>query len=163
MVKEMHFTTEQETAIYARNQSILISAAAGSGKTAVLVERITMMLLQDNVSLDQLVVLTFTNAAATQMKERIRQRLQSILATVDESKQAFIKKQIMLLPVANISTFHAYCIKILRNYYQYIELAPGFKVVEENVLTLLKNEAMQQTLNTILEMQETDFEVLFDY
>ena len=160
-MSDMKFTKEQQEAIDTRKKEILVSAAAGSGKTAVLVERIVLMLLHDHVSLENLVVLTFTNAAAAQMKERIRERLQTLLPTVTAEQQVFIQKQILLLPIANISTFHAYCIKTLRNYYQFVDLSPKFKIIEENMLVLLKEEALNQTLESILE-QAKEYQILLD-
>lgn len=153
MATSVKFTAEQQEAIDSRNKEILVSAAAGSGKTAVLVERIINMIVVDQTPIEQLVVLTFTNAAATQMKNRIRTRLQTLLLTVAETEKHFIEQQLLRLPLSTICTFHAYCIQILRQYYQYIELAPVFKIAEENLLALLKEEALHQTFETIFANQ----------
>jgi len=159
-MSKLMFTMEQQQAIEAREKEILVAAAAGSGKTAVLVERIVMLVLTERIDITKLVVLTFTNAAATQMKRRIRERMQILMEQVGADEKAFLEKQVLLLPVAHISTFHAYCIHILRNYYQYADLSPRFKIIEENALTLLKEEALRQTIEQMLEMQMNYHHVL---
>jgi len=156
------FTLEQQQAIEAREQEILVAAAAGSGKTAVLVERIITLVLNERIDITKLVILTFTNAAAAQMRRRLRDRLEALMEHVGESEKEFLQKQVLLLPVAHISTFHAYCMSILRNYYQFAALSPHFKIIEENSLSLLKEEALAQTIEAVLENKKDHAHVL-DY
>jgi ATP-dependent helicase/nuclease subunit A len=156
------FTMEQQQAIDAREREILVAAAAGSGKTAVLVERIITLVLNEHVDITKLVILTFTNAAAAQMRRRLRERLQTLIPSVNTSDREFLQKQILLLPVAHISTFHAYCIAVLRNYYQFADLSPKFKIIEENALALLKEEALAQTIEQVL-AERAQHEDVLDY
>jgi len=156
------FTMEQQQAIDAREREVLVAAAAGSGKTAVLVERIVTLILNDHVDVTKLVILTFTNAAAAQMRRRLRERLQGLMLEVNTSDKEFLQKQILLLPAAHISTFHAYCIDVLRNYYQFAELSPKFKIIEENTLALLKEEALVQTIEQVL-AERAQHEDVLDY
>lgn len=157
--KKVQFTAQQEEAIITRVGEVLVSAAAGSGKTAVLIERIVSIILIDRVAVDQLVVLTFTNAAATQMRERLRARLQKALQ--EQPKDAsYIKRQLLLLPAAHISTFHAFCIQILRNNYQYTKLSPTFKVGEENEMSLLKEATLDTVLEELFEEKDPNFMLL---
>ena len=163
-MSKLRFTPEQQRAIDSRTQDILVAAAAGSGKTAVLVERISTLIIQEHVDVEQLVVLTFTNAAAAQMKDRVRKRLQALLPTLDEPTAQFVQGQLGKLPFAAISTFHAYCIQILRQYYQYLDLDPGFKIGgDENVLAILKKEALDQTIETLVQSQESADQTFLNY
>ena len=118
------WTGAQQRAIDLRDTNILVSAAAGSGKTAVLVERILNLLEYDHKDIDSMLIVTFTNAAAKEMKDRIQKKLQSRLSELmrsgeafsenDREKAAFLKKQIKNISRASISTVHSFCIEILR-------------------------------------------------
>ncbi|MGL5043168.1 MAG: UvrD-helicase domain-containing protein [Culicoidibacterales bacterium] len=154
--KEMRFTAQQSQAISTRTPEVLVSAAAGSGKTAVLVERIISIIVEDGITIDRLVVLTFTNAAATQMRQRLKKRLQEQLKETT-GRKAFVRKQLLLLPAANICTFHAFCINVLRNNYQYIGLSPTFKIADENEMALLKQEVLQEVLEIAFTEQTQHF------
>ena len=125
----MKWTEEQSRAISLRNKNILVAAAAGSGKTAVLVERIKRLLLEERCPIDSMLIVTFTNAAAAEMKEKISTALNKSVASIVETAEAeqrqlteaeredvaFLKKQLGLLPVAQISTFHAFALEIIKN------------------------------------------------
>jgi ATP-dependent helicase/nuclease subunit A len=113
-----NWTKEQQAAIDARGCNLLVAAAAGSGKTAVLVERITQLLLKDGVDIDRLLVVTFTNAAAGEMRERIGAAL---LKAIDEDigeDSAHLRRQLNLLPKASISTIHSFCMQVIRKYFR---------------------------------------------
>lgn len=142
----MKFTPAQQQAIESNGQNILVAAAAGSGKTAVLVERIIQKILQCQASVDELVVLTFTNAAAAQMRQRIRTRLEQVVETSEGEMKHYLQQQLQLLNQAQISTFHAFCIQVLREHYYAIELDPQFRIGDEFELALLQNQAMETTL-----------------
>src|SRR5699024_9520429 len=116
------WTDEQWKAITTRNTNMLVAAAAGSGKTAVLVERIIHRLVAENdpLHVDRLLVVTFTNAAAAEMRKRIGVALESKLA--DEPNHLHLRRQLSLLNQASISTLHAFCIDVLRHYYHKIGL-----------------------------------------
>lgn len=138
----MNWTTEQNEAIQIRDKSILVSAAAGSGKTAVLVERIKQILLEEKISLDEILVLTFTNAAASEMKEKIVNAL---------------PEQIELIQNSHIGTFHAFALDIIGRYFHLIDLEPGFSVCDDERRILLQNEAMDQLFEKHFENDDPDF------
>lgn len=145
----MKFTVQQEQVITTQNCNLLVSAAAGSGKTAVLVERIIRLISdsQNPVSIDQLLIVTFTNKAAAEMKERISHRIeQQINQTQDMDLIRHLNKQITLLNIAHITTIHSFCLDLIRNYYHLLGLEPQFRIGNETELALLKEESMQQML-----------------
>ena len=107
----MDWTKEQKEAIELRNKNILVAAAAGSGKTAVLVERIKRLILEEKCSVDRMLIVTFTNAAAAEMKEKIQKTINSEISAMIRDKSdsddiSFLKHQLSLISSANISTFH---------------------------------------------------------
>lgn len=138
----MDWNPSQREAIEARNCNILVSAAAGSGKTAVLVERIKQLILSDQVPLDRMLIVTFSNAAAAEMKERIRDALTKAIEEQPDSD--FLRKQTGLLSKANISTFHAFAMEVLRRYFHLIDLEPGFRICDESQKSILERESMDQ-------------------
>ncbi len=143
----MSFTKEQQQVIDARDRNLLVSAAAGSGKTAVLVERIIRMILDEDhpTDIDRLLVVTFTNAAAAEMRERIRLAIDSRLAK--EPSNEHLQRQAALLHKAQITTIDSFCLFVIRNHFNEIGLDPGFRVADEGELKLLQ----QDTLNELLE------------
>lgn len=112
----MNFTIDQQKAIEVRGKDTLVSASAGSGKTRVLVERLCQLIVKDHIPVDHILAMTFTNDAASEMKDRLRTRLQ------DEEKSEFIQKQLSILETADISTIDKFCLKIVKNYYYKIPL-----------------------------------------
>ncbi|MCL2864182.1 MAG: helicase-exonuclease AddAB subunit AddA [Lachnospiraceae bacterium] len=141
-----HWTEEQLQAITLRNRNLLVSAAAGSGKTAVLVERIVQMLLNkaQPLDVDQLLVVTFTEAAAAEMKERIRTALERQLEL--EPENAHLQKQALLIYKANISTIHGFCLYVIREHFHVINLDPNFRIGEEGELRLMRQDVMDEML-----------------
>ena len=127
----MEFTKEQRSVIETRDRDILVSAAAGSGKTAVLVERIIQRVLdqQDPVNIDQLLVMTFTEAAAAQMKERIGTAIERCLK--EKPNSIHLQKQSLLIHQAPITTIHGFCLNVVRNHFHEIDLDPCFRVADE--------------------------------
>ena len=109
---EVKWTKEQEIAINKDGSNILVAAAAGSGKTAVLVERIINKIVNKKIDIDKLLVVTFTNAAASEMRERI---LKAIYKKLDEKEDENLRKQILLLNKASISTIHSFCLDVIKN------------------------------------------------
>lgn len=136
------WTAQQQTAIDARGCNLLVAAAAGSGKTAVLVERILQLILQDGVDIDRLLVVTFTNAAAGEMRERIGSAL---ARAIDEGgqKNQHLRQQLNLLSKASISTLHSFCISVIRKYFHVINLDPGFRIGDETECNLMKLEVIE--------------------
>src|SRR5699024_10112476 len=137
------WTKEQESAIYTEGSDILVSAAAGSGKTAVLVERIIQKLLKkDNpVDIDSLLVVTFTNAAAQEMRARVGLALEEALAK--DPTSLHLKKQLSLLQRASISTLHSFCLDILREYAYLIDLDPGFRIANDVENDQIKQDVIE--------------------
>lgn len=136
------FTDSQWRAIYDGNKNLLVSASAGSGKTTVLVERVIEK-IKAGVNVDELLVVTFTNAAAKEMKSRIQEAIQDAInrETSPEERRHLIA-QVPLLPHANISTIHSFCLQIIRRYYYLIDLDPVFRpLTDDTEQTLLKEDA----------------------
>lgn len=139
------WTKEQEAAIKARNSNLLVTAAAGSGKTAVLVERVIRLVTQDGIDIDKLLIVTFTRSAAAEMKERIRKAVLNELEAAG-GNQENLRRQIDLLNKAQISTIHSFCQSVVRNNFHLAGIDPGFKVGEDTEMLLLKAEAAENTL-----------------
>ncbi|MBR0102779.1 MAG: UvrD-helicase domain-containing protein, partial [Selenomonadaceae bacterium] len=111
----MELTREQKEAVEARGENLLIAAAAGAGKTRTLTERVVNLLEEESCEVDELLIMTFTNAAAQEMRSRIQAALMKRLETeLDADKQIRLEKQIILLSGAQISTFHSFCQTVLR-------------------------------------------------
>lgn len=146
----MPYTQDQQKAIDARGKNILVAAAAGSGKTRVLVDRIIRQLIDGEFDVDAMLVVTFTNAAAAEMRERIETALQATLRQVDDVKLADrLDRQVVLLTGANICTFHSFCQKVIRQHIEAIDVDPQFRLAGEQEMVLLKRD----TLETLLEQQ----------
>ena len=144
----MRFTEEQQAVIDARHQNILVSAAAGSGKTAVLTERILGLISgEDAVDIDRLLVVTFTRAAAAQMKEKISARISRALQ--ENPQDEHLQRQQTLIHHAQITTIDSFCQSVIRSHFGEIDLDPSYRVVEEGEITLLE----QQVLSELLEKE----------
>ena len=141
------WTKEQWEAIRARDCDLLVSAAAGAGKTAVLVERVFRLITDpaQPVDLNQLLVVTFTEAAAREMKERIGQKLSEALQQYPEDQR--IALQLTLLDSASISTIHAFCLSLLRRYFYELDLDPAFRVLDEAEAVLLRRDIIEELFN----------------
>lgn len=140
------WTKEQQKVIDLRDRNILVSAAAGSGKTAVLVERIIKMLTADKnpVDVDQLLIVTFTEAAAAEMKERIRAAIDKKLNEDPENEH--LKQQETLIHNAQITTIHSFCLSVIRDHFHAIDIDPGFRIGEEGELKLLRHDVLEEVL-----------------
>jgi len=134
------WTEDQLKAIETSGRNVLVAAAAGSGKTAVLVERIIRKISSDT-DVDRLLVATFTNAAAAEMKERIRLALEQALEKNPGSDH--LRRQLALMGRASIMTLHSFCLDVIRRYYPMIGLDPGFRVANETEAELLQAETLQ--------------------
>lgn len=151
------YTKEQEQVITARNCNLLVSAAAGSGKTAVLTERIVRMVSDPKapVDIDRLLIVTFTNAAAAEMRERISTALGKRLEAEPDNEH--LQRQLTLLHNAQITTIDSFCLFIIRNNFNDIGLDPGFRVADEGELKLLRGEAMAELMEQCFEEGDEDF------
>lgn len=141
----MNWTKKQLDVINTRDRNILVSAAAGSGKTAVLVERIIQMITDEtiDVNVDELLVVTFTRAAASEMKERLRERLEELL---QEQNNCNIATQLALLNNATITTIDSFCAKVVKENFDKIDLDPGYRLADEIEMDLLKNDILEELL-----------------
>lgn len=210
---EVRWTPEQAEAITRRGQNLLVAAAAGSGKTAVLVERIKRLILEERCPIDRMLIVTFTNAAAAEMKEKIEKairkeidRIAGALAaaaagggeaasapaadgaraengadgrtaraaagTSQSSMQGdvpgdaraalqrelvFLKKQLDLLPNANISTFHAFALEVIRRYFYLIDIEPNFKICDNSRQLILRGQAMDELIEAYFAADDAEF------
>lgn len=142
------FTAEQQEVIDRRNCNILVSAAAGSGKTAVLVERIITRLTKDKppLNVDQLLIVTFTEAAAAEMKERIYDAIEKMLQKEPDNEH--LQRQATLIHSAQITTIHSFCLSVIREHFHTIDLEPGFRVADEGEIKLLKYDVLGELLES---------------
>ncbi|HAS06357.1 MAG TPA: helicase-exonuclease AddAB subunit AddA [Eubacterium sp.] len=162
MRMERKWTPAQKSAIDIRDCNVLVSAAAGSGKTAVLVERIISMITDPdkNIDIDRLVVVTFTKAAAAQMKDKIRKALDSML---DENPgDVNLLRQITLLNNAQITTIDSFCLWIIRNHFPEVNLDPGFRIMDEGEKKLIENDVMEDVLEEFYAEADEEFFNLVD-
>ncbi len=153
----MNWTKEQQKVIDLRNRNILVSAAAGSGKTAVLVERIIKMVTDKEhpVDIDHLLIVTFTSAAAGEMRERIGNAIEKRL--LEDKDDLHLQKQMTLIHSAQITTIHSFCLSIIRNYFNEIDLDPGFRIGDEAELRLMKSDVLSEVLEARYEDAEPNF------
>lgn len=151
---DIRWTPDQQRAIETRGRHLLVSAAAGSGKTAVLVERIVRRITVEGGDIDRLLVVTFTDAAATQMRDRIVQVLEDRLAAAPGDTH--LLRQLMLLPGASISTLHSFCLAVVRQHFYRLGLDPSFRVMDEHEAQLLRLEVLEDVLEDAYEQIEPD-------
>lgn len=150
----MPFTPSQQQAIDAQNRELLVSAAAGSGKTSVLVERIVRMIAQERLSIDKMLIVTFTRAAAGEMRDRLEKRLAS-----SAQDDAFLRRQADLVATAQISTIHSFCQKTVRRYFQFCQIDPQFGLCDERTRAAFYDESLQDTLDWLYAEARTDEEL----
>ena len=157
----MEWTNEQKNAIYLKDKNILVAAAAGSGKTAVLVERIINKIVNENVDIDKLLVVTFTNAAAAEMRERILKAIYEKQDNINnEEEEEKLQKQIMLLNKASICTIDSFCLEVIRNNFYELDISPNFRIADTSEMELLKQEVLEELFEEKYELQNEDFEEL---
>ncbi|MEX2461747.1 MAG: helicase-exonuclease AddAB subunit AddA [Paenibacillaceae bacterium] len=140
------WTDDQWEAISLRGSNILVAAAAGSGKTAVLVERIIRQVSdeQNPMDVDRLLVATFTKAAAAEMRHRIGEALEKALFAQPDSQH--LRRQLALIHRASITTLHSFCMEVIQRYFQMVQLDPGFRIANETEAALLRHDQLQELL-----------------
>ena len=180
----MQWTKEQREVIEDRDHNIIVSAAAGSGKTAVMVERIVSLITEDNVPIDNMLVVTFTKAAASEMKEKIRKRIRAELRQSNEEAKAALsedrdgrissnmtdmhlselkgkiknlKEQLDSVPRANISTFHGFALDVVKTFFYETDLDSDFNICDEAKAALLQEEALDDLMRSRYEENSDDF------
>ena len=152
---ELKLTDGQRTAIYERDKNIIVSAAAGSGKTMVLVNRVISMMVEEGIDIDKMIIVTFTNKSAQDMKDKIREALEK---RADDFDPAFIKRQFKLLKLAQIKTLHSFCSDMLRENFYYLEnLSPNFKVMPDSTGKIYMADAIDEVFDREYEKMDDDF------
>ena len=156
----MEWTQEQKQAIYEKENNILVAAAAGSGKTAVLVERIINKILNENIDIDKLLVVTFTNAAASEMRERV---LSAIYKKIDENPEdERLQRQVTLLNKASICTIDSFCLDVVRNNFFEIDISQNFRIGDTTEIEILKQDVLEDLFEEKYESEDKDFSKLIN-
>ncbi|MCR8845806.1 helicase-exonuclease AddAB subunit AddA [Paenibacillus sp. SC116] len=157
------WTDEQWQAIVDGGRNILVAAAAGSGKTAVLVERIIRKVIDEHkpVHVDELLVATFTKAAAAEMRERIRLALETKLAESPDSEH--IHRQLALLNRASITTLHSFCLEVIQRYFQMIGLDPSFRIANETETQVMRQDVLEELFEEKYELEDEGFRRFVDW
>ena len=149
------WTKEQKKAIEEKGSNILVAAAAGSGKTTVLVERIIQKIIKDKIDIDRLLIVTFTNAAASEMRERI---LNALYKKIDEDpNDAHLQRQIILLNKASICTIDSFCLDIVKNNFYEIGISPNFRIADSTELEILKQESLEDLFEELYLNKDKNF------
>ncbi len=158
----MQWTERQEQAIRTRNCNLLVSAAAGSGKTAVLVERIIRMVSEGPkpLDIDRLLVMTFTNAAAAEMRERVALAIEKKLSEQPDNEH--LQAQAALVPYAQITTIDSFCLSLIRDHFNLLAIDPSFRIGDEGELKLLRADVMQDMLEAYYGAGDPSFEKFVD-
>ena len=151
------WTEEQKKVITLRDRNILVSAAAGSGKTAVLVQRILSKIMDPlkPVDIDRLLIMTFTRAAAGEMRERIERGLDQALA--EDPDNEHLQRQMTLIHTAQITTIDGFCAYVIRNYFHLIGLDPGYRTADEGELKLLQEDVLKELFEDHYAERKADF------
>ena len=161
-MSKMSFTPAQQDAIFAKPGNILVSAAAGSGKTAVLTQRVIEMLTSEQpVMADRLVIVTFTVAAAAQMRERIQDKLSALLE--EHPENALLQTQQTLLSKAKICTIHALCSDLIKDHVDQLNLSVRYRLADENEIKLLEQDVLEEFIESCYDSEEEDFLSLARY
>lgn len=148
--KNDRFTDEQWQAIHQSGSNLLVAASAGSGKTTVLVQRIIEK-IKNGTNVDELLVVTFTESAATEMKERIQIAIQeAVNSAVNQEQYHHLLRQITLLPQASISTIHAFCLKVIQRFFYLIDIDPVFRIMADTIEMEMMKEDVWEDLKEIL-------------
>ena len=158
---KVNWTQEQQDAIYEKGSNILVAAAAGSGKTAVLVERIINKIIEEKVDIDKLLVVTFTNAAASEMRERVLDAI--YIKLEEEPENENLQRQITLLNKASICTIDSFCLEVVRNnFYELENLSPNFRIGDTTEIELLKQEVIEDIFEQKYEKEDENFTKLLN-
>ena len=139
---EVKWTKEQALAINEKGENILVAAGAGSGKTAVLIERIMNKILNEKIDIDKILVVTFTKAAASEMRERL---LKSLYKEIEKNPDdSYLQRQTMLLSKANICTIDSFCLDVVKNNFFETGISPNFKIADSTEIQILKLETLEE-------------------
>lgn len=144
----------QNNIIESRGKNIIVTASAGCGKTTTMINRILGLILQDGVSVKSLLIVTFTNASAIDMREKLRKKLN------EHADQPFIRRQLSDLETADISTLDSFCSRLLRRYFYKLGLDPAFEILDEESARLLQIKTLQKIIREFYEENDPDFNLL---
>ena len=160
MAEEVKWTDEQKQAIYEKDSNILVAAAAGSGKTAVLVERIINKIINEKIDIDRLLVVTFTNAAASEMRERV---LKAIYKKIDEKPEdERLQRQVTLLNKASICTIDSFCLDVVRNNFFEIDISQNFRIADTTEIEILQQDVLEELFEEKYESKDENFAKLIN-
>lgn len=151
------WTNEQQKVIDTRDRNILVSAAAGSGKTAVLVERIIKRITdtKNPIDIERLLVVTFTNAAAAEMRERVLRAIENVLAKQPDN--VHLQRQQTFINNANITTIHSFCLGLVKEHFNEVDLDPSVKVADEGEMALMRSDVAKEVLEEFYEEDSEEF------
>ena len=152
------FTKEQLQAVEHKSGNILISASAGSGKTQTMISRLVRLVMLDNVDVNQILAVTFTEKAAFDMKEKLKNALMS----AQDGDKSRLYKQIALIPTCDISTLHAFCARLIRLYFYKVGLSPDFNILDEALATTMRIDCIEKTFKEFYDENEEWFYALVD-
>ncbi len=156
------WTVPQQNAINAKNSNILVNAAAGSGKTAVLVERVIKTVIDDGVPIDKLLIVTFTNAAASEMRNRIAKKLREVISTAANEPNSHeiisrAKRQYSLLPGAMICTIDSFCINFVRENFFKLDIQQDFSIMDDSQRMLVEQTVLDEIIDSYYESGDNNF------
>lgn len=155
----MPITKEQSDVINHGNGNILVSASAGSGKTHTMIERVIRLITEENVNVDEILCVTFTEAAALEMKERLKNAL---ITKIEKTNDSRLKVQLGEISTADISTMHAFCGRLIRSYFFAVGVAPDYKILDESDAKVIKQRSIEKTFKEFYESGEEWFYTLVD-
>ena len=158
----MPWTPQQQDAINSINRSVIVSASAGSGKTAVLVERVINQIIneENHIPADKIIIVTFTNDASAELRQRLNLRLQKEISKSSDSR--FLLQQYTLFQNAKISTIDSFCFDIIRNNAENLDITSGFTVLEGTKADVMKNQAINDTLELWSRSKPEKYNILYD-
>lgn len=159
--EHVQWTDAQWESIYAKGQDVLVAAAAGSGKTAVLVERIIQRILRDGIDVDRLLVVTFTNLSAREMKHRVEARIQQ--AAIEDPSNQHLKNQRTKIHQAQISTLHSFCLRLIQQHYDVLDIDPNFRTASEVENVLLLEEVIDDVFEKHYDRLDPTFVTLTEH
>ncbi len=152
------WTEEQAQAINSRGSNLLVAAAAGSGKTAVLVQRVINLIIKDGIDIDRLLIVTFTQAAAAEMRERINSAIfKELQEGQPEELLVHLRRQLNLLNQASISTIHSFCREVVKKHFFLLDIDPNFRVADESETVLMKIDVLEELIEAEYEQETAEF------
>ena len=156
------FNPNQRVAVFTQDKDILVSAGAGCGKTFVMIERIAENIISKKVSVDELLVVTYTNAAASEMRVKLNTKINELLSdpNITEEDKKYLQTQSDLIGQSDICTLHKFCINIIQKYFYVLDIDPSSAICEDSQAKILRNRAYQEVIDQALEENDAGFKLL---